>query len=323
MKHQHFIAKIFLLAASAVAVCFAVGCSSQFAAPFDFNNLYFEYSLVSDSDEQYIVITKHIVSQSDVTIPDTIYDIPVRQIGESAFADDTGLQSVTFGSNVKLVGTNSFGGCTALESITFSVSASDIQIGEYAFTACTGLQSVEIPENITSVGRGAFYGCTALKEVTVAKTLSDIGGRAFAETRWLKEKVKENDFITVGDGVLIAYSGEKTEVKLPKSVKRISGAFAGNTAIESLKLTSNVQEIGDMAFMGCESLTTVSIPKSVETIGSGAFYGCTNLERLIFKDTVKNIAPDALTYCGASLYVTSGSAAEQYCIANGIEYKIL
>lgn len=323
MKNKSIFIKIFLLAVSMAAVCCVVGCASQFAAPFDFNNLCFEYSLVSDSDERYIVITKHIVSQSDVTIPDTIYDIPVKAVGESAFAGENHITSVTFGSNVKLIDNNAFGGCAALESINFSVSASDIQIGEYAFTECTALQSVEIPDNVTSVGRGAFYGCKALKDVTISKSLSDIGGRAFAETKWLKDKSKKNDFVTVGDGVLIAYNGSKTDVTLPKSVKKISGAFAGNTKIENVKLTSKVKSIGDMAFMGCESLETITVPNSVEKIGNGAFYGCTKLKWLILKENVKTIGKDAFAYCGAAIYVTEGSETEKYCIEHGMEYNIM
>lgn len=327
MKHRGFrfayAVKIFLMAAALAAIGCAAGCSSQFAAPFDFNNFYFDYSMVSNSDGQYIVITELLVSQTDITIPDTIYDIPVRGIGESAFADNPDITSVTFGSNITSIGANSFGGCTALESITFSVSASDIQIGEYAFTNCTALQSVEIPDNVTSVGRGAFYDCKALKDVTISKNLTDIGGRAFAGTKWLKAQTKEKDFVTAGDGILIAYGGSKTDVTLPKKVKQISGAFAGNTKIENVKLTSKVTNIGDMAFMGCESLETVTIPKSVESVGNGAFYGCKNLKWVILKDNVTSIGEDAFAYCGAAIYVNEGSAAQQYCIDHDLVYNIM
>lgn len=323
MKNRNCLIKLFLLAVSLAAIGCIIGCSSQFAAPFDFNNLYFDYSFVSDSDGQYIVITKLLVSQTDVTIPDAIYDIPVKGIGESAFADNEEIASVTFGSNIKSIGANSFGGCTALESISFSVSASDIQIGEYAFTNCTALKSVEIPDHVTSVGRGAFYGCKALKDVTISKHLTDIGGRAFAETKWLKEKLKDEDFVTVGDGVLIAYGGSKTDVTLPKKVKRISGAFAGNTKIENVKLTSKVQSIGDMAFMGCESLETITIPNKVESVGNGAFYGCTKLKWVILKENVTSIGEDAFTYCGAAIYVNEGSVAQKYCIDHDLVYNIM
>lgn len=315
--------KIWLLAAAVFAICCVAGCSSQLAMPYDLNNLLYEYDIVSGSDDSYVIITKHIVSQSDVKIPDTIYDIPVKEISESAFANDVSIKSVTFGKNIKLIGANSFGGCTGLKSIDFSVSASDIQIGEYAFTGCTALEEAVIGENVASVGRGAFYGCESLENVTIPESLSDIGGRAFAETPWLKAKSKGSEFVTVGDGVLVAYNGGKSDVKLPEKVKKISGAFAGNTKLKSVKLTSNVRSIGDMSFMGCKSLETVTVSDGLEDIGKDAFYGCVNLKWLILKDKVSSIGDDAFGYCGAAIYVNEGSEAEKYCTENGIEHCIM
>lgn len=326
MKHffrKDGLLKILLLTAGVWAICLTAGCSSQFAMPYDFNNLCYEYSMVSDSDGQYVVITKHTVSQSDVTIPNEIYGVPVKAIGESAFAQETALQSVTFGQNVKAIGANAFGGCTALAAVNFSVSASDLQIGEYAFTGCTALSTVDIPDNVTSVGRGAFYGCQSLKEVTLSENLSDIGGRAFADTPWLKKLSRTDTFVTVGDGVLIAYSGQQTDVKVPGSVKHISGAFAGNTKIKNVKLPKSVKSIGDMAFKGCESLETVTIPDNLESVGKDAFYGCTKLKWVIFKDKVTSIGDDAFAYCGAAIYVNEGSAVEAYCQKNDIAYCIM
>lgn len=327
MKNRNFnrgrLIKILVLAASAFAICCAVGCSSQFAVPYDLNNLCYEYNMVSGSDGLYVSITKHIISQSDVKIPDTIYDVPVREIAESAFANDTNLKSVSFGSNIKSLGDNCFGGCTNLKSIDFSVSASDIHIGGYSFTGCTGLESVIIPDNVVSVGRGAFYGCSSLKNVTIPNSLIDIGGRAFADTPWLKTKAKKNEFVIVGDGVLIDYNGKSSEVKLPKKVKRISGAFAGNTKLKSVKLNTNARSIGDMAFMGCKSLETVAVPDGLEEIGNDAFYGCTNMKWLILKEKVNSIGDDAFGYCGALIYVEEGSKAEKYCIDKGMEYCIM
>lgn len=326
MKHffrKDGLLKILLLAAGALAICMAVGCSSQFAMPYDLNNLCYEYSMVSGSDGDYIVITKHTVSQSDVTIPDEINGVPVGGIGESAFAEEEMLQSVTIGRHIKNIGANAFGGCTALTSVRFSVSASDLQIGEYAFTDCTALSTVDIPDSVTSVGRGAFYGCRNLKEVTISETLSDIGGRAFADTPWLKKIAKKDKFVVVGNGVLIAYDGDKVDVKVPGSVKCISGAFAGNTTVKNVKLPKSVKRIGDMAFKGCESLETVTIPDGLESVGKDAFYGCTNLKWVILKDKVTAIGDDAFAYCGAAIYVNEGSAAEQYCIDHHLVYNIM
>ena len=296
------------------------GCTSGLAEPFDMSNLFYEYDTVSGSDGDYIVITKHLVSQSDVKIPDTIYDIPVREIADSTFAGDSKIQSVTFGKNMRRVGSNAFGSCPALTSVTFNVSMSDI--GEYAFRDCVLLQSVPIPANLNSIGRGAFFGCVSLDELTIPETMAHIGGRAFYGTAWMKAQ-SETKYVIVGDGILIAYNGDKMELTIPKTVKQIAGAFAGNTAIESVKVGGGVTAIGDMSFMGCSSLKSVSIAFSVTEIGSNAFYGCLSLERIVLGDNIQSIGADALANCSAAIYVRQGSYAESYCKENGLDYFVM
>ena len=72
MKHfsRGIVLKALLIAVSVAVMGMIAGCTSGLAEPFDLNNLFFEYDTVSGSDGQYIIITKHIASQSDVKIPD-------------------------------------------------------------------------------------------------------------------------------------------------------------------------------------------------------------------------------------------------------------
>lgn len=311
-----FFVKALLIAASVAAIGLIVGCTSGFAEPFDINNIYFNYTTVSGSDGEYIVITKHIASQSDVRIPDTIYGIPVREIADSVFAEDQLIKSVTFGKNVRHIGSNAFGGCTNLESVSFNVSMTDIS--EYAFKECTSLTSAALPEMLETLGRGAFYDCRSLSEITVPQTVQKVGGRAFSGTKWLKAQSKKK-FVTVGDGILIAYNGDKEEVKLPKSTRQISGAFAGNTAIKKVTLNSGLVSVGDMAFMGCTSLQAVHLPASLQDIGANAFYGCGAMDQIILSEKILSIGGDAFTNCSAKLMVRKGSFAEQYCAQNGLD----
>ena len=314
------LAKILLIAASVAALCVIAGCSSDFIGPYDMANLYFTYSHVSDSDGEYMIITGHTVSQTDVTIPDTIYGIPVKEVGESVFAGEEKLASVTFGKNVTKIGANAFGGCTSLETVNWNVSMSDI--GDYAFQNCHSLVSVAIPENVTSIGRGAFYDCRWLKEPGIPATVSSIGGRAFSRTAWLDTTRAADEFVTVGDGILIAYHGNQANVTVPQNVKQIAGAFAGNLGVEKVTLPSHIQSIGDMAFMGCTKLEEVTVPDSVTEIGADAFCGCTSLHALHLGSQIAAVGDKAFEHCGAALYVREGSAAEEYCKKNGIGYTI-
>ena len=301
---------------SIMAMGIIVGCTSGFAEPFDISNIYYNYTTVSGSDGEYVVITKHLVSQSDVKIPDAIYGIPVKEIADSVFAEDKQIKTVTFGKNMRRIGSNAFGHCTNLQSVTFNVSMSDI--GDYSFQGCTGLQEMSFPDHLASVGRGAFYGCTSLIKLAVPNGIQHIGGMAFGNTAWLSARAGD-EFVYVGDGILIAYNGDKEKLKLPKNVRLIAGAFAGNTNLKSVTLREGLTAIGDMAFMGCHSLTEVNIPSTVTEIGSNAFYGCSSVEKLIIPARMEYIGPDAFTNCRAALFVKEGAYAEKYCADNGLD----
>ncbi len=364
--------KIILLSAVLCLLGIAAGCSTEFIEPFDFGGLRYEYKVVSDSDGRYIIITKHIISETDVIIPDSIYDIPVRAVADSAFAGDKGITSVSTGKNLQTIGSQAFSGCTSLESFKYdnslltvgeaafygctslksfarTVSPSDISsdaaksigtaafygctslqsvefmentsvIGDYAFSGCTALKSVNIPKSVSKVGRGAFYDCKALSSVTIPDTLGELGGRAFAGTSWLAAQTQ--DFVTVGSGILIEYNGKEKNVELPARVKQISGAFAGNTTVESIKFNAKLSVIGDMAFMGCTSLRSVAIPNKVTALGDQAFCGCTSLKSVSFGSGTECIGADVFKYCGkAELSVPRNSAAHKYCTANNLEYS--
>ena len=311
-----FLIKALLISASVTALALIAGCTSGFAEPFDINNIYFNYNTVSDSDGKYIVITKHIVSQSDVNIPDTIYGIPVKEVAESAFAGDSRIKTVNFGKNMRRVGNNAFGSCANLHTVTFNVSMSDI--GEYAFQECTSLQSIALPEMTESIGRGAFYNCGQLSEISVPQGIKSIGGRAFVGTPWLKSRSNDK-MVIVGDGILIAYNGSNVELTLPDSVRCISGAFAGNTALQEVTLKNGITSIGDMAFMGCGSLKEINIPSTVTEIGGSAFYGCSSVKKLVIPESVQSIGDGAFTDCRAALFVKEGSYAEKYCAENGLD----
>lgn len=318
MKHfsKAIVFKALLIAASIAAIGIIAGCTSGLNEVYDINNIFFSYTTVSDSDGKYIIITKHIASQSDIKIPDDIYGVPVREIADSVFEKDEMIKTVKFGKNMRRIGNNAFGNCTNLESVSFNVSMSDI--GEYAFQECTSLPSAELPKNLRSLGRGAFYGCKSLGELSIPDGIESIGGRAFSGTAWLKEHAKEN-YVTVCNGILIAYNGNKTEITVPKGIRHISGAFAGKTLLESVTLRNGITAIGDMAFMGCSSMKEINIPSTVTEIGNSAFYACKSVRKLVIPDSVQSIGSDAFKDCRAALFVKEGSYAEKYCADNGLD----
>lgn len=71
--------------------------------------------------------------------------------------------------SVTSIGSYAFADCTGLTSITIPDSVTSI--GEWAFYGCTGLTSVTIPDSVTSIGERAFYECTGLLSITFNGTI--------------------------------------------------------------------------------------------------------------------------------------------------------
>lgn len=151
------------------------------------------------------------------------------------------------------------------------------EIGEFTF-ARSNIEEVAIPDGVEAIGYGAFYHCDYLRMVKIPSSVTYIAPKAFAETLWLESWMSgdgEDDYLIVGDGILLAYRGNGGYLELPDTVKRIAAeAFAGNRTIYSVHIPDSVIEIGEDAFSGCLNLKTVTGCKNVKTIKDRAFYGC-------------------------------------------------
>lgn len=101
--------------------------------------------MVSKSDYEYkqidgyIIITRYLGKETDITLPSEIGGLPVYEIGDYAFKDCSVL-SVTIPSSIK-------------------------KIGWFAFEGCRGLESVTIPSSVSSIGYGAFNYCSSSVQI--------------------------------------------------------------------------------------------------------------------------------------------------------------
>ena len=192
-----------------------------------------------------------------------------------------------------------------------------VALGNEVFADNTTLQSVKMT-SVEVIGHYAFYNCPALSEVTLSKKLWSVGVSAFETTPWLATQTDE--FVVVGDGVLLKYQGSDLYVVLPENVKHLSNAFEVNeqiigvelgeqlltigsnafamcTALRYVEFGSNLKLIGDSAFDTCEMLTSVIIPDSVEVLGGYAFNYCTNISQLRIGKSVRTIGDSAFRNC--------------------------
>lgn len=150
------------------------------------------------------------------------------------------------------------------------------EIGEFAF-ARSNITKANIPSGVKEIAYGAFYHCDYLNEVRIPSTVTYIAPKAFEKCMWLETWLNASgeDYLIVGDGILLAYRGAGGNLTLPDTVKVIAPeAFANNKSIISVYLPDSVVDIGEDAFAGCVNLEKVTGGAGVTTIRDRAFAGC-------------------------------------------------
>ena len=99
------------------------------------------------------------------------------------------------------------------------------------------------------------------------------------------------------------------------------GAFHGSfdmgvqfdQLLQHLVIPDTVKKIGASAFSGDTKLETVRLSQNLERIESNAFTGCPNLAELVLPAGITSFAPDALGTTGpVYVYGQPGSAQEAY-----------
>lgn len=133
-------------------------------------------SNISDFQIKNGRLVKYKGSGGDVVIPEG-----VTVIGETAFAECDGLQSVVIANSVTCIEQHAFGICRELLSVTIPEGVTTIRGN--AFGACPKLQGVILPQSLTTLGNGAFSGCWALKEITIPAGVKNYGIDIFDWTK--------------------------------------------------------------------------------------------------------------------------------------------
>lgn len=211
------------------------------------------------------------------------------------------------GSERSLILPDSFDGCKLVE----------LDVGVFSYN--TNLTSIVLNPSLESIGAYAFVGCTALSTIEFGKKLWSVGISALSDTPWLA--AQPEDFVIVGDNLLLKYQGKELSVTVPEGVRHVCAAFADNIELRSVYLPDTVVTVGNAAFCNCLSLVYVEmspntvlvdqyafygctelvlseLPKGVERIGQYAFYDNFSLQGIRCGDSLKSIGRSAFCNCG-------------------------
>lgn len=276
-------------------VCTVCGCSQGTTEELAF-------TIMTDGRTSYYVVTGiGSVSRSDVVVPANYRGLPVKRIGERAFA-----------------------GCSALKSVTLPEGLESI--GERAFADCSALKSVTLPAGLESIGRAAFSGCDGITDITlpfVGAYADDAEGRLgyiFGDLLNSNKNVPASlrTVVLTGGTQIPARAFEECSnlgsVTLPAGLESIGErAFAGCSALEGIVFPGSLRTIGEEAFANCRMLDQITLPAGLESIGVRAFTGCASLAgELVIPDSVVSIGERAFASCTALGSVTIGSGVKDF-----------
>ncbi len=250
----------------------------------------FTYKVNKDGEA---IITGYNGTDKNVTIPDTLDDLYVVEIGDEAFKGSS-IQSVIMSDKVKSIGIGAFRDCKSLSSVTLSKKINSIE--KYAFNGCTALTEIYIPKSLKSVNgfrdaiywnrsRGAFAN-SGIKTVTFEDGMTTIPETIFTGCGSLEKVVMPDSVVTIEYDAFGMCSRLK-DVKLSSSITTIGGyAFYGCTSLKTISFPETLKEIGWSGFDGCTSLTSVVLPSKFERLGECAFGNCTSIKEITIPKTL-------------------------------------
>ena len=261
--------------------------------------------------------------ERDVVIPST-----VKEIGNSAFRNNSTITSVTIPSSVTKICDWAFEDCTSLKRVNLQNGL--LEIGISAFQNCRALTDIKIPSTVKKIAKWAFWDCVSLKSITIPKSVLEMGDYVFygcngirisceAPSKpfgWLSafnespsivtwgvasskdtETKESKDFI-IENGVLKKYVGCEKSIVVPEGVVEIAPyVFLGNKNLTGVKLPQSLVKIGNGAFFDCVNLESIELPSNLRVIDEKSFWGCARLKALELPSTLEKIGKYAFWEC--------------------------
>ena len=224
------------------------------------------------------------------------YVIPddVTSIGDYAFYNCCGLESITIGAKVTSIGIDAFSGTNIKKTIWKTgtpPSGYENLKGTLVNYVANGQFSL-LPNIVVYQFLNSMFEVDGIKYVPVSTSelTCDAIDCVTNETvnnlmipSKLRYKNKEFTVRTICSCLLVGNNYVKT-LTVDCNGEIPNYAFDGCSSLSSVTIGNNVTSIGDNAFDGCSGLTSVAIGNSVTTIGGSAFYDCSGLSSVNISD---------------------------------------
>lgn len=153
-------------------------------------------------------------------------------IGDFAFYDCSGLNSITLGNGINTVGNYAFANCINLKEINIPTFCNITAFGTHAFYNCQGMTEFNVPVNVLELGDYCFSKCKNLKNINMYYDdgtnvlLNSIGAHCFTECTSLEKLI-------FPDSIDEAEHGTKIDLSM----------FRGSTALKHITFMSDSMSV--------------------------------------------------------------------------------
>ena len=297
------------------------------------NSLVFPESLTSIGNKAF-----YGSGVTNVTLPNQ-----VSNLGESCFAEDKNLQTVSVGSGCQVLPKNLFSGCSSLKDVLLVSGL--LKIDDAAFANCVAMESISIPATVVQVGNLEwykenkncselpFYNCTSLKIVRLEDSVNPIalsshnyyGGSSYSGSiLYNKGQFASCPLEEVYLGRNIIYLEDITYRFESYPHAYGYSAFYNQPKLAKITISPSVTKIAPYLFYKNAAITLTDLPK-VKEIERSAFEECSKLTTLNLGQALETVGdcafqnctnvtkltfPDATTAIGSSAFARCSSVTE-------------
>ena len=267
-------------------------------------NQYNNQILTNPTAQNYNYILKKVEFGNSVTI-----------VNGYSFYLFTGLETVTFTSEITRIGTSSFGGNTNLKAIICNATTIDSS----TFQGCASLKVVSLPQNVSSVGTSVFSYCSSLERVSwpsgvnlvpnstfsysgitefISSNATEFGPSVF--TGCTKLVASKTPNVTVMSSSVFQHCSSLKDLSFGAITSYGNYCFANCSSIKEIRVDSIP---GTYHLQNCRTLTKLTIASGITTLQQFFANTCGSLKTVTIPSTVSSIGNSAFASCASLLEV--------------------
>lgn len=264
--------------------------------------------VVFTKDLSTLVAFPSAYPEREFVVPET-----TKTIGEGAFMDSK-IEHILLPKTINSIGREAFCG-SSIRSIDIPDSVGRIE--ERALAYCENLTSIRLPNGLKRMSANMTVFCNSLKELEVPSSVKDVDYSNFIWSPSLERIILHDGLEKItGDTLHMRYGGKLKHIRLPKTLKTISGGiFNYSSCLDDISVDTDnpyfciyggalcskdkkilysaldyqqvnfivpegIEEIYDSAFAFLPKLQTVILPRTLKIIGPYAFHQCNSITQM-------------------------------------------